>query len=341
MHARTTGDGAEAQTLAGIEIVGDMRARLDQPPHQQRVGLRRRRGRALQHEAQFRSATPQPQRRDHQEGRDRGEDRVDGGRVPRLLQPLKARRRPQLGPGELDPGDQQPERLPPGCRCRRIEPVRQLRHARNEPRRRLGGGRAAAEHRALQLRLPQPRGHRPADGGLDLARGDAPAGGARGDAAVDETGADIVAIAPALAAGMARPHLPALGIEEPTGQRARGACRVRHASAPPVGGQLLLHRLPERRLHDRGVLAGMDLVPVPDAADEERVGEQGVEPAAGEGGAAAAASAPMQPFRGADAGGIELGLQLADRAERKVAREIRRTRSASSGAGCRLRASVR
>ena len=120
---------------------------------------------------------------------------------------------------------------------------------------------------------------------------------------------------------MARPHLPALGIEEPTGERARGACRAWQASAPPVGGQLVLHRLPERRLHDRGVLAGMDLVPVPDAADEERVGEQGVEPAAGEGGAAAAASTPMQPFRAAEAGGIELGLELADRAERKVARE--------------------
>ena len=52
------------QTLAGVEIVGDTRARLDQPPHQERVGLRRRCGRALEHEAQFRSATPQPQRRE-------------------------------------------------------------------------------------------------------------------------------------------------------------------------------------------------------------------------------------------------------------------------------------
>src|SRR5687767_7306773 len=33
MHARTTGDGAEAQSLVGIEIVGDMRACLDQPAH--------------------------------------------------------------------------------------------------------------------------------------------------------------------------------------------------------------------------------------------------------------------------------------------------------------------
>ena len=40
--------------VAGIEIVGDMRDRLDRPAHQQRIGLRRRRGRALQHEAQFR-----------------------------------------------------------------------------------------------------------------------------------------------------------------------------------------------------------------------------------------------------------------------------------------------
>ena len=72
------------QTLAGIEIVGDMRACLDQPAHQQRVGLRRRRGRALQHDAQFRSAALQPQRRDHQEGRGLGEDGVDARRVPRL-----------------------------------------------------------------------------------------------------------------------------------------------------------------------------------------------------------------------------------------------------------------
>ena len=35
MHARTTGDGAEAQTLDGIEIVGKARARLDEPLHQQ------------------------------------------------------------------------------------------------------------------------------------------------------------------------------------------------------------------------------------------------------------------------------------------------------------------
>ena len=34
--------------------------------------------------------------------------------------------------------------------------------------------------------------------------------------------------------------------------------------------------------------AGVDLVAMPDAADEERVGEQGVELAAGEGGTAAA-----------------------------------------------------
>ena len=31
MHARPAGDGAEAQTLAGIEVVGDIHARLDQP----------------------------------------------------------------------------------------------------------------------------------------------------------------------------------------------------------------------------------------------------------------------------------------------------------------------
>ena len=30
------------QTLAGVEIVGNMRARLNQPAHQKRVGLRRR-----------------------------------------------------------------------------------------------------------------------------------------------------------------------------------------------------------------------------------------------------------------------------------------------------------
>ena len=48
----------------------------------------------------------------------------------------------------------------------------------------------------MQLRIPQPRDHRPPHGGLDLARRDAPAGGARG-AAVEETGANIVAIAPA------------------------------------------------------------------------------------------------------------------------------------------------
>ena len=36
MHARTTGDGAEAQALARVEIVGETRARLDQPLQQRR-----------------------------------------------------------------------------------------------------------------------------------------------------------------------------------------------------------------------------------------------------------------------------------------------------------------
>ena len=60
---------------------------------------------------------------------------------------------------------------------------------------------------------------------------------------------------------------------------------------------------------------------MPDAADEERVGEQVVEPAAGEGGTAAAAPVPMQPLRRADAGSIELGLQPEHRAECEIARE--------------------
>ena len=98
-----------------------------------------------------------------------------------------------------------------------------------------------------------------ADRGLDLARGDPPAGGAGGDAAYDEIGADVVAIAPALPAGMARPHLPAVRIEEPTSERAWPLRRAPPAAALPVGGEAILHRLPERLVHDRRVLAGMDL----------------------------------------------------------------------------------
>ena len=120
---------------------------------------------------------------------------------------------------------------------------------------------------------------------------------------------------------MARPHLPALGVEEPAGERARRPRRAPQAAALPVGGEPILHRLPERLVHDRGMLAGMDLVAMPDAADEERVGEHGVELAAREGGAAAAAAVPMQPLRRADAGSIELGLQPLHRAEREIALE--------------------
>ena len=85
-------------------------------------------------------------------GSRRGQD--DGRRVRRLLQPREARLRPQPGPGELDPGDQQPERFPPGCRCRRIEPVGQLRDAGEEPGRRLG---AAGLNRSTSLRKPGSR----------------------------------------------------------------------------------------------------------------------------------------------------------------------------------------
>ena len=65
----------------------------------------------------------------------------------------------------------------------------------------------------------------------------------------------------------------------------------------------------------------MDLVLMPDAADEERVGEQVIELAAGEGGAAAAASVAMPALRRAEAGSVELGLQPVHRAEREIARE--------------------
>ena len=319
--AGAPGDGAEAQALVGIEVVGDPGARLDQPPHEQRVRLRRRCGRALEHDAQFRSASPQPQRRDHQERREVEEGRDDGRRVRRLLQPLEARRRAQLGPGELDPDNQQPERLQADGRRRCAQPVRQLRDAADEPGRCLRSGLAELENVAQEARLAQPRRHGAADRGLDLARGYPPAAGAGGDAAYDEIGAEVVAIAPALPAGMARPHLPAVRIEEPTSQRAWPLRRAPPAAALPVGGEAILHRLPERLVHDRRVLAGMDLLVMPDAADEERVGEQGIELAAGEGGAAAAASVAMPALRRAEAGSIELGLQPVHRAEREIARE--------------------
>ena len=183
----------------------------------------------------------------------------------------------------------------------------------------LRSGLAELENVAQEARLAQPRRHGAADRGLDLARGYPPAAGAGGDAANDEIGAEVVAIAPALPAGMARPHLPAVRIEEPTSQRAWPLRRAPPAAGLPVGGEAILHRLPERLVHDRRVLAGMDLLVMPDAADEERVGEQGIELAAGEGGAAAAASVAMPALRRAEAGSIELGLQPVHRAEREHA----------------------
>jgi hypothetical protein len=129
---------------------------------------------------------------------------------------------------------------------------------------------------AQEAWVAEPRRQGARDRRLDPGCWNAPAGGTGGDARFDEFGGDVVAVAPAIATCMARPHLPALGVEEPAGQRARRPRRLPEAAADPVGCEPILHRLPEARVHDAGVLAGMDLVAMPDAADEDRIGEHAV-----------------------------------------------------------------
>ena len=156
---------------------------------------------------------------------------------------------------------------------------------------------------------------------LEFQRRDAPAPRAVRDAVVDQGLADIVAVATALLPGVARAHLPAIRIEGAAGERARILRGSIGGSFAAVGGEALLHRLPQVRVHDRRVKPGVLLIAMPDAADEERIGQHCVELAAGEGGPAAGASAAMPAFRRADAGGVELGPQRIHRAQRQIALE--------------------
>ena len=90
-RARALGDGASGHALTGIEIVGHPRARLDQPPHEQRVRLRRRRGRALEHAT--RSSGPRRCSRSGATTRNGGKSKRagdDGRRIRRLLFQLLA-----------------------------------------------------------------------------------------------------------------------------------------------------------------------------------------------------------------------------------------------------------
>ncbi len=109
---------------------------------------------------------------------------------------------------------------------------------------------------------------------------------------------------------MARPHLPPLRVEKPTGQRTRRPRPALLWPLPPVSGELILNRVPERLVHDGLVLARMDQFAVPDAADEDRILQHDVELAAGKRMPAGAPSVAMPTLRRTDHGAVEFGLQL-------------------------------
>ncbi len=116
-------------------------------------------------------------------------------------------------------------------------------------------GPSRTEQLRLDVGLAQVRGDGARDGRLQFFRRDAPAARAMGDAVLDQIGADVVAVAPSVLAGMARPHLAAVGIEQPAGERAR--VRAARRSIPlALDGKTLLHRVPQALVDDGVVLSG-------------------------------------------------------------------------------------
>src|SRR6202045_5433001 len=101
---------------------------------------------------------------------------------------------------------------------------------------------------------------------LDLRGRDPQPGGGLGPIFRDQRAGDIVAVARAILAGMARRHAVAVAIEQHAGKEA-GLGRSSTALAPGgIAGELLLNGIPQWLIDDRRVLATVELALVDDLA---------------------------------------------------------------------------
>ena len=84
---------------------------------------------------------------------------------------------------------------------------------------------------------------------------------------------DVVAVAHRALLGVARHHQLAPGIAQAPGEEMH-ALSSRAVMLMVVGGEPILHGLPCRLVHDRGMLAFMDLPLVPELTDVEGIAQQ-------------------------------------------------------------------
>lgn len=145
------------------------------------------------------------------------------------------------------------------------------------------GGRQIADQIGQHGRLLQVIPQDPGDSGLEIA-GRQPPGIRVFLASVgDQPARDVVAQALAVLAEMARGQsIPGL-VEKLADQRRPFGCMRSATGTGCLGGKALLERVPNGRIDDRRMLAFVDLVAVPDAADIERIGQDLVHMAATEG----------------------------------------------------------
>ena len=115
-------------------------------------------------------------------------------------------------------------------------------------------------------RIEKPSVHSGAHELLDLDSRNPQSGGGLGPIFREQRARDIVAVARAFLAGMARRHPIAVAIKQHPGEEARLA-RSSAASVPGgIAGELLLNGIPQRLIDDRRVFAGMELALVNDLA---------------------------------------------------------------------------
>src|SRR5215471_2892953 len=93
----------------------------------------------------------------------------------------------------------------------------------------------------------------------------------------DQRSGDIVAISRALLGGMGWGHAIALAVKQQAGEQARLARACTGGAVGSISGELRLNRMPQSRIDNRGVFAGMGLSLVHDLAAIEKVLQHQVE----------------------------------------------------------------
>src|SRR6266851_5538366 len=172
------------------------------------------------------------------------------------------------------------------------------------------------ETRRLRQQPPDAVG----DDLLDLRRRDAQPGGI-GTRSDDQRAGDVITVTLAILDRMGRCHAVPLAVEQQSGEQAGVLHPNTGAALDRVLGKAGLHRIPQRGVDDRRVLARVGLVLVYDLAAIDPVLQYQVERAAADRLAAPAPARSAGPALAGDAVGFELRLQESHRADYGIAAE--------------------